>query len=131
MQKQFEVDFAIAHFEMLAIIIGLKTLESEISSKTKLLLRTDSIHVLSVLKNKNASDDFLQSCLRWLCMFAVQKDVSLYVIYVNTKINTIADAGSRFDMQTMLSLMKKECKRAGWCLKDWSKNYSIPDIHQW
>ncbi len=124
-------EFAIPHFEMIAIITGLHTFRHLLKRGSKLVLVTDSKHVEGIMKNKNSSDEFLQSCLRWLCMFHFTEKVKLYVIYRNTKFNKIPDNGSRFRWIAMRKLAERECKENGWTLKNWSSNFEIPDIHRW
>ena len=129
--RDYEKEFAIAHFEMIAIITGLHTFREQFKSGSKLILRTDSMHVLSVMKNKNSNDIFLQSCLRWLCMFAVEKNIRLYLLYINTKKNLIPDMASRFDTLSLYRYATKECQRNNWKLRDCTDNMIIPNINEW
>ena len=65
--------FAIAHFEMIAIVATLNTMRSQIGTGIKLLLRCDSKHVEAAIKNKSSKDAFLMAAVRWLCMHAAQR----------------------------------------------------------
>ncbi len=130
-ERDYEKDFAIAHFEMIAIITGLHTFGDQLKRGSKLTLRTDSQHVLSVMKSKNSDDIFLQSCLRWLCMFAIENNIRLYVLYVTSKRNSIPDAASRFDKAELLRHALRECHSHKWQLIDQSNDFLIPNIHKW
>lgn len=129
--RHYEKEFAIAHFEMLAIIVGLHNFRAMIRTRTKIMLKTDSRHVESALKNKNSDDEFLQSGVRWVCMYAVEQHVRLYVSYVHTKSNPLADAASRLNMRDFMPLAQAECRKCGWVLQPPMCDFEIPDIHKW
>ncbi len=127
----YEKDYAIAHFEFLAIILGLHTFRGLIDSGIQLKLVTDNKHVEGVIKNKNSTDEFLQSCLRWTCMYAVDKYITIHIDYIKSKLNKIPDAASRFDYRTLISNAERVCMVNDWALEDWSDRAEIPDVHVW
>ena len=143
---EYEKEYAIPHFEMLAIVIGLWNFRKLIGRRVSLWLRTDSKHVEAALKTKNSGDEFLMSAVRWLGMFASNHDLRLYVDYINTKHNTLADLASRFEIDPCGSceteprcmngcgFMEKaamECRERGWTLRENLIDIDIPDIHKW
>jgi len=101
-ERSYEKEFAIPHFEMLAIIVTLFNLKNEFRTHHRILLRCDNKMVNAIIMNKNSKDLFLAQAIRWLCMFAVKKKVRFYIQYIWTKNNVIADALSRFDEEAAL-----------------------------
>ena len=120
-------DYAIAHFEMLAILVALHNLRDVISEYTNIMLRTDSQHVESALKSKNSSDEFLMSAVRWIIMFAIKHNIQFYCRYVNTKLNLLADDASRFALSKLLRNAKQKCAEKGWKLRR-LRNIKFPKL---
>ena len=94
--RNYSKEFAIAHFEMLSVVVALLTFRSILPKSAKILIRTDNKTVESVFIGKNNSDLFHQDGLRWSLMFAKNNDWLLWISYINTHINTYADLLSRF-----------------------------------
>ena len=130
-EMEYAKEMAIAHFEALAIVVGLNAFKDMIGSKRKILLRTDSKHVESALMNKSSKDPFLQSCVRWICMFAIEMECRPYVRYIHTKSNGPADALSRFYTERFDALASAQCETEGWVLQTESRHCEVPDIHKW
>ena len=130
-ELEYAKEFAIAHFEALAIVVGLHNFRDMIGKKRKIMLRTDSKHVEAALMNKSSRDPFLQSVVRWTCMFAVEEECRLYVKYIHTDSNGPADALSRRQMVTFVNLAKMQCDAMDWELQRHMHRYEVPDIHKW
>lgn len=126
----YEREYAIAHFEMMAIVVGLHTLRHIIGCGVKIMLKTDNKHVEAAIINKSTDDEFLMSAVRWLCMFAVAQQLRMYIIYVPTKHNCIPDAASRFDLDKLESLATRECQQNGWTLHR-VRQLEFPDLTEW
>ena len=125
-ERNYEKEYAIAHFEMLAIVVGLWSFRELLKTDDCILLRTDNKFVESVLKSKNSADLFLSDGVRWICMFAMEKEIRFYVTYINTKVNIVADALSRFDPKTATD----EVVRRGRTPEIY-RNIEYPEINKW
>ena len=130
-QYGYETEYAIAHFEAIAIIVGLQTFRDQLIPGSKLTLKTDSMHVLGTMQSKKSHDLFLQSCMRWLCWFSIESKVILYLDYIHTKKNTIPDLASRFAEIELFEFAQTVCDSEGWILENVSNKFEIPDIHRW
>ena len=127
----YEKLMAIAHFEAFAIVMGLHAFRHLIGQRTRIMLRTDSKHVEAALLNKSSKDEFLQSVVRWVCMFAVEEHCRPYVCYVNTKANGVADALSRFNMVAFRERANAQCREHGWHLQQQRFPCTLPNICKW
>jgi len=112
---------------MLAILVGLWNFRLDINKGDDILLRTDNKTVESVLKSKNSADLHLAEAIRWICMFAFEREIRFYVLYINTKVNKMPDALSRFDIVKAIQLIK-ESKGAKAMRKEVVK---FPEINVW
>ena len=141
-QKEFQIQ----HFEMLAIVIGLWNFRHLIGNRVSLWLRTDNTHVEYAIKNKNSPDEYLMSAVRWLVMFAGNHNLRLYVDYINTKDNTLADLASRFKIEPcgycwnepqctngcgFKEKARSQCHERGWKLQEQMTSIEIPNIQEW
>ena len=125
--KEYTKEYAIAHFEMLAIIVGLWHFRNCFKCNHWILLRTDNKTVEAVLKNKNTADMFLADAVRWVCMFAKERNIRFYIKYVWTKENKIPDALSRYDLSKTIELTKKVTNQQPRICR----NVIFPDINIW
>ena len=126
-------EYAIAHFEMLAITAGLHTLRGEIGRRVKIMLRTDSKQVEAAIKTKSSNDDFLMAGVRWIIMFAIERQLRIYVDYVHTKANVFADAASRTEhiMAKVRPQAQRLCEERGWTLREQYTEIQFPDLTRW
>ena len=107
-------DFAIAHFEMLSIVVAFHNLQHWIAPHHEIRLLTDNKHVQSALQKKDTHDEFLMNCVRWIILFAIQNKITFYVTYINTKHNVLADLASRFEVDMLEQQGKLVCDENGW-----------------
>ena len=118
--------YAIAHFEMLAIIVGLNHFRHQLKKRNVILLRTDNKQVEAALINKYSNDLFLADGVRWICMFAWKTETRFYVKYIHTKVNKIPDALSRYDRAKAQSLTEDETPFDPiWCREVTFPNFNI------
>ena len=125
--REYTKEYAIAHFEMLAIVVGLWNFREHFKRGETILLRTDNKTVEGVLKNKSSADMFLADAIRWINMFAWENELRFYINYVHTKVNKIPDALSRFEKKKAedytASLTKYHPK--------WVNQVQYPDVDIW
>ena len=122
-----ESEFAIAHFEMLSIVVAFHNLRDHFHKGMRIMLRTDNKNCESALINKGSKDEFLCDATRWLTMYAVKEGIRMHVDYVNTKDNKMADWLSRFDMKLFLKEARKLCREKGWTLRE-MQDVEYPDV---
>ena len=121
----------IAQFEALAIIVGLHNMADQLGQHKKVLLRTDSMHVMAAIRNKRSPDAFLMACVRWTLMFAVRHALRLYIEYVHTKSNVYADGASRpSETSNWKARAQAECDANGWTFRQIT-DPTIPNFNQW
>ena len=123
-------EYAIAHFEMLAIIVALHNLKPYLTPNALFTIRTDSKHAESALRAKSSRDEFLMDGVRWTTMWAVEWDARFHIDYVNTKDNTMADLLSRFEHRKFMGHANKICAQKGWKHHHISKPV-FPDFQCW
>ena len=124
---EYEKDLGIVHFEALAIVAAVHTFEKDIKPGTYLKLWCDNEGVCGVFTNKNSNDLFLMDCLRWLCMFAVERKVRFKIDYINTHENTLADPLSRFEINKFINNARAE----NMPIKPNMVKMNIPSLDKW
>ena len=112
--KNVEKDVHIAHFEMLAVLVGIKSFAERLNvfrdngdSTPCLMLYCDNTNVVDALTRKRSDDAMMMACVRWICQWMVRNQYRYFVKYVKTKDNVLADALSRYSVEDF----KSECER--------------------
>ena len=123
--RNYIKNFAIAHFEMLSIIVELWYFGNTFNVKQTILLRTDNKAVESMLISKNSADLFLADAIRWICMFARDHKIRSYKKFIHTNVNKMPDALSRFNKEGALREVKKTKFTPRWCR---NRVFSLIDI---
>ena len=124
--QNYEKKYAIVHFEMLAILVGLHNFREKLREGDHIMLWTDNKTVEAILKTKSPEDLFLQSGIRWVCMFAVETNTRFYINYINTKSNKLPDALSRFNKADVKRINIKQQKQ-----RTYKSNIKYPNINKW
>ena len=128
---EYEKEYAIPHFEMIAVIAGLKTFEGKLKRGWRILLRTDNTTVEAALKKKSAKDEFMQACIRWITMRMVKKGLRYKVMRIPSKDNKEADELSRLNVKAFKEWARPLCKYEGWEFNEEQTKLKIPNVHMW
>ena len=91
----YELELNIAHFELYALIVGLKLWSPKLKGK-RIVCNVDNMAVCSMVNTGFSRDEHLQDGMREVAFVAATGSFEIYLKYVNTKSNVLPDLLSRW-----------------------------------
>ena len=85
----------IAHREMFTILIAIKIWHKQLAGKV-VRISTDSQIAMYAINKGNTRDTFILKCLREMTWYLAKFEILLRAQYINTKLNVVPDALSRW-----------------------------------
>ena len=125
-ERNYSKEMNIAHYEMLAILVGWFTFLPFIKQYDRkcIRIRCDNDIVNYALANKNSKDQFLSDCIRILCFSSAKENIRYFGLSIRSEFNTLADLLSRFEIGSFINF----CRHNGYLVKPRTVNVVFPNV---
>lgn len=92
--------------EVFAILVGLNTFKKQMANLQGRCY-VDNMTAKAVFANKWSTNPRIMQCLYFSCLIMLEYKILIYVDYITTHLNCIADSLSRFEIQRFYNLCNK------------------------